>query len=154
MFARGIHRCNFKHPLLLDTVTSKAGLANRKRGGGGEEVRGRRKEAQKKWVASPVKTWTKGAVNKSLVSWWPNTSYAGACSSPTTPYVQVLNLTLLNINYYNFFRYENGRWEDTRGEVYPLLSTIRIGADTLPYPLGKPRTRETFLGSSSEVDQE
>ena len=34
VFARGIHRCNFKHPLLLDTVTSKAGLANRKRGGG------------------------------------------------------------------------------------------------------------------------
>ena len=31
-------------------------------------------------------------MNKSLVSWWPNTSYAGACSSPTTPYVQVLNL--------------------------------------------------------------
>ena len=33
VFARGIHRCNFKHPLLLDTVTSKAGLANRKAGG-------------------------------------------------------------------------------------------------------------------------
>ena len=33
VFARGIHRCNFKHSLLLDTVTSKAGLANRKAGG-------------------------------------------------------------------------------------------------------------------------
>ena len=37
-FARGIHRCNFKHPLLLDTVTSKAGLANRKRGGGRKKL--------------------------------------------------------------------------------------------------------------------
>ena len=36
VFARGIHRCNFKHPLLLDTVTSKAGLANRIKGGGRE----------------------------------------------------------------------------------------------------------------------
>ena len=33
VFARGIHRCNFKHSLLLDTVTSKARLANRKKGG-------------------------------------------------------------------------------------------------------------------------
>ena len=39
VFARGIHRCNFKHPLLLDTVTSKAGLANRKRGAGGRSKR-------------------------------------------------------------------------------------------------------------------
>ena len=39
-------------------------------------------------------------------------------------------------------------------KFYALLSTIIIGADTLPYSLGKPRTRETFLGSLSEKDQE
>ena len=64
----------------------------------------------------PSQDLDKGAVNKSLVSWWPNTSYAGACSSPTAPYVQVLNLTLLNINIYIFFRYEKagGRTQEER----------------------------------------